>query len=342
VTHHLPSFSTDRPVDPLSLTDQVGSEVQRLIDWHESLGSSRVLCLTGAGLSTESGIPDYRGSNGSYHRGHQPVLHQDYMNSYKQRQRYWGRGLVGWKSFDERQPNVGHAALHELEMLDKIGVTFDDSADYYEDASDYWASSGQRKVTIITQNVDRLHYRAGSKRHVVELHGQSNTVNCMNCGYNKDRKEYHEELTRINSEWLIDVKQRLAAQPTDAQRPDGDTDLDHLGVDYTQFHVTTCPCCQTGIIKPNVVFFGDSIPKSRLQLCRAAVQAADGLLVVGSSLAVHSAMRHVREMAMVNKPIAIVNVGETRAEREGLPVTKIEAPAGPTLSGLVDYYKSKV
>jgi len=301
------------------------------MEWLE--GKQNVLCITGAGLSTESGLADYRGNNGSYHRGHKPMIHDQFMGSEYQRQRYWGRGMVGWRNFDTAQPNDGHYALASLEQNRRIGVTLEDSPDFYPEHSDaYLFSSGQRQVTIITQNVDSLHRRAGST-HVTELHGRTDRLECMTCGHQRDRNGFHAELETLNHAWLQDALQQL--EDTE-QRPDGDALLKNDN--YQDLIVPSCPRCGDGFFKPRVVFFGDTVPKHRVHRCAAAVEAADGILVVGSSLAVYSAYRHVRAAHAQGTPIAILNVGETRAELEGLECLKIEAPAGPTLSLVAKYF----
>lgn len=296
----------------------------KLLEWLDT--KKNVLTLTGAGLSTESGIPDYRGHNGSYHRGHKPMIHDQFMSSHAQRQRYWGRGMVGWRDFDTRQPSAGHYALAELERLGVIGVTFEDNAAYYspDREMDWMASSGDQHMSLITQNVDSLHRKAGSI-HMTELHGRTDQLKCMQCGARRDRVDFHDELEDLNHDWL---QKALAQQDDTTARPDGDAYV--ASDDYSAIVVPPCTKCG-GFLKPDVVFFGDSVPKHRVERCRAAVDAADGLLCVGSSLAVHSAYRFVRHAERNGIPIAILNVGETRAETEGLEILKIEAPAGPTL-----------
>jgi NAD-dependent deacetylase sirtuin 4 len=314
-----PTASDERPPDPNSLLTpaQLQENANLLVDWLQD--KQQVLCLTGAGLSTESGIPDYRGHGGSYHTGHKPMLHAQFMNSSYQRQRYWGRGMVGWRFFHEREPNQGHFALAELERLGKLGVWVQE--DYID----------ERRVSIITQNVDRLHARAGSQ-HLIELHGRTDQLVCMKCNSTHDRGVFHSELEALNADWLREQEEESAPL-----RPDGDANLKADTFEAVQ--VPPCPQCGDGFLKPDVVFFGDSVPKHRVELCRAAVEACDGLLVVGSSLAVHSAFRHVRAASQMGKPICILNVGTTRAEKEGLEhVLKIEAPSGPTLAVVVEQF----
>jgi NAD-dependent deacetylase sirtuin 4 len=320
----------ERPPNPHTLLSQheLQEKVEMLLDWLDN--KKHILTITGAGLSTESGIPDYRGHNGSYHRGHKPMIHDQFMSSHQQRQRYWGRGMVGWRSFDTMQPNVGHYALATLEKLGRIGVTFEDKLEYYskEREMDWMFSSGDQKLSLITQNVDSLHRRAGSV-HITELHGRTNAVKCMKCGARRDRVDFHDELEDLNHEWL---QQALAEQDETTARPDGDAYV--KSDDYSAVVIPPCTQCG-GFMKPDVVFFGDSVPKHRVERCRGAVDVAGGLLCVGSSLAVHSAFRFVRHAHKNGIPIAILNVGETRAETEGLNVVKIEAPVGPTLESTV-------
>lgn len=361
-----------RPPDPLQLLtgDEQEEQIRRLAEWWHN--KDQVLCLTGAGLSTESGIPDYRGNQGSYHRGHKPMVHDQFMKSEYQRKRYWGRGMVGWKSFDQTLPNDGHYALAALEERGLIGVDLEDSAEFYENSTidlEWSFTSGHRRLALVTQNVDGLHRRAGSHQ-LIELHGRTDRVKCMHCGQHRDRKSFHSELESLNQEWL---QAALEATSKDEMRPDGDAALQTDNYD----HIRVPPCTHCGgFVKTDVVFFGDvsgfvlsvgaiefslnnrlckkdgvylfvlteiltfccpqTVPKHRVTQIRAAVEHADGLLVVGSSLAVHSVFRHVREACRRGIPVAILNVGETRAEVEGLNVMKLEAPAGPTLAGVLD------
>ena len=217
--------------------------------------------------------------------------------------------------------------------MGRIGVDFADKPTFYEpeETDEYYFSSGQQQLAILTQNVDSLHQRAGSK-HVVQLHGGNSIVKCMQCGKKQDRNEFHTKLESMNHEWLANAM--LGYEKSSDLRPDGDAVVKEA--DYSHVHVPNCPHCKTGFLKPDVVFFGDTVPKHRVALCQEAVEMADGILVVGSSLAVHSAFRHVRAATMKGTPVAILNVGETRAETENLEhVLKIEAPASDTLERCV-------
>lgn len=235
---------------------------------------------------------------------------------------------------------MGHSALATLEKIGRIGVTLEDRQSFYEpeDEFEYNFGSGLRKLAIVTQNVDSLHQRAGSK-HVVQLHGGGNLVKCMNCGKRQERNEYHSELESANQGWLSEALRGY--EVTSDMRPDGDALVKEM--DYKNVHVPNCPFCKSGFFKPDVVFFGDTVPKHRVKLCEEAVKGADGVLVVGSSLAVHSAYRHVRAASLSGIPIAVVNVGETRAEAEELDhILKVEAPAGDTLALCTEAFQGQV
>lgn len=239
------------------------------------------------------------------------------------------------------QCNKGaHYSLAKLEEMGFIGVTFDDRPTYHNPNSDSmrWAfSDGSQKISIITQNVDGLHRKAGS-RYLTELHGRNDRIKCMNCGSYYCRHEFHSSLENINSKWLNEVEnwnEKLESNAKkDELRPDGDAFVAREV--YDEIHIPPCSDCKHGFYKPDVVFFGDSVPRHRVERCYAAVDQCDGLLCIGSSLAVHSAYRFVQQAAKVGTPIAILNVGETRAEVNGLDLLKIEAPASQTLVALVD------
>lgn len=329
----------ERPPDPSTFesdADYMEECVQKLFHWIENDGKRNILCVTGAGLSTDSGLPDYRGHGGSYHNGHKPMIHDQFMNSASMRQRYWGRAMVGWRKFASAAPNPGHKALAELERMGKIGVDYEDSFEFYDDNNDDWyLSTGSRRLSIITQNVDALHKKAGS-RHVTELHGRSDRLVCMNCGSFSSRHDFHDQLELQNEAWMNHLETHNVNGDQKAMRPDGDGDIQLDAYDH--IIVPSCQKCGVGILKPHVVFFGDSVPKHRVKRCQSAVEAADGLLCIGSSLAVHSAYRMVHAANSHGIPIAILNVGETRAEVNGLHVTKIDAPAGTILSSIVNHY----
>ncbi|WP_223160891.1 NAD-dependent protein deacetylase [Salinicola aestuarinus] len=255
----------------------------------------KLFVLTGAGVSTDCGIPDYRDARGDWKRP-PPVSHQKFMGSLEVRKRYWARSLVGFRALASAHPGQAHRALATLEREGRI-------------------------TRLVTQNVDGLHQRAGSRR-VTDLHGQADTVKCMSCGATMMRHALHDELARRNPAWLA-----LSAEVG----PDGDADLD--GYDFSTFEVPACQRCRSGILKPDVVFFGDNVPKPRAALAFAALDAADAMLVVGSSLMVYSGFRFARHAARAGQPIACVNLGATRAD--DLFTLKVAAPVAPTLDALV-------
>ncbi|WGL18102.1 NAD-dependent protein deacetylase [Microbulbifer bruguierae] len=234
----------------------------------------RLTVLTGAGVSTDSGIPDYRDHNGQWKRK-PPVDHREFMASAATRQRYWGRALIGWPVIRNSAPNPAHFHLAELERRGHINL-------------------------LITQNVDRLHQRAGSTR-VVDLHGRADEIRCMGCDYRVMRQLVHDRSYDLNPTFR---------HYTAETAPDGDADLE---VDFSNFQVADCPVCH-GILKPDVVFFGDNVPKARLEQSLAALRDSDALLVVGSSLMVYSGFRFCRIAKEWNKPQASLTLGRTRAD----------------------------
>ncbi|GAA4116041.1 NAD-dependent protein deacetylase [Nocardioides fonticola] len=233
-----------------------------------------LVVLTGAGLSTDSGIPDYRGPGAPTRM---PMTYQEFVGSHEARQHYWARSHVGWSRMGRAEPNRGHLAVAALD------------ADL-----------------VITQNVDGLHERAGTPR-LVALHGRIADVVCLACGTVSPRADLQERLGDLNPDWLA---RHVAA----AVRPDGDVDLS--AEDTSTFVVPACAC--GGVLKPDVVFFGETVPLDRVTPCLAAVDAlaeTDGaLLVVGSSLAVMSGLRFVRRAAKAGVPVVIANRGQTRGD----------------------------
>jgi NAD-dependent SIR2 family protein deacetylase len=254
----------------------------------------RLAVLTGAGVSTDSGIPDYRDVSGAW-KCSPPMQHQQFMTSHAARQRYWARALIGFRTLHRARPGPAHRALARLEALELV-------------------------AGVITQNVDGLHQKAGSRR-VIDLHGRAERVRCMHCGARRMRHDLHAELAECNPRWLAGEA---------GARPDGDADLE---ADFSDFHVPDCRRCGHGIYKPDVVFFGDSVPRERVASARALVEASDALLVVGSSLMVFSGYRFARQAAQAGKPVACLNLGRTRAD--ALYALKVEAPVGDALTALV-------
>lgn len=255
----------------------------------------RLFVITGAGCSTESGIPDYRDANGDWKRP-SPVTYQAFMGEEATRRRYWARSLVGWRTIGQAHPGPAHVALARLEAQGRIGL-------------------------LLTQNVDGLHQAGGSQR-VVDLHGRIDTVRCMACGHRSPRAALQERLLALNPGW--------AALEASAA-PDGDADLD--GRDFSGFEVPTCPLCG-GLLKPDVVFFGESVPPERVAAAREALAAADAVLVAGSSLMVYSGFRFVQAAATAGQAVAAVNLGRTRADE--LLTLKAALPVGAALSALAE------
>ncbi len=254
----------------------------------------RLLVLTGAGLSTASGIPDYRDASGAWKR-QQPVQYNDFVSSAGVRRRYWGRSLIGWRHMHRARPNGAHRALVALERL-------------------------ERTEQLVTQNVDRLHQQAGS-RAVIDLHGRIDRVICLDCGQHVSRAAFQGRLSALNPGWEHHSADRA---------PDGDADLQQA--DFSAFQVPACRRCG-GVMKPDVVFFGEAVPKTRSAAAMTHLAAADALLVVGSSLMVFSGYRFAREAARQGKPIAAINLGMTRADE--LLALKVAAPCDQVLPAAV-------
>ncbi len=252
-----------------------------------------VVALTGAGLSTESGIPDYR-SPEALARPRRPIQGPEFVRSEAVRRRYWARSMVGWERMGLAEPNVGHRAIAALE---RAGVI----------------------AHVITQNVDRLHRKAGSRR-VTELHGALAEVGCLACRVVEDRDAFQARLLAANPGWTS----------SDVQiAPDGDADL---AADLVErFAVPACAHCG-GVLKPRVVFFGDNVARPVVDEAFAATDAARLLLVVGSSLAVYSGYRFLRRAVERGIPVAIVNRGPVRGEEHA--TLKIEASTGSTLDAV--------
>ena len=244
--------------------------LQQFIETHP-----RLFVLTGAGCSTDSGIPDYRDREGEWKRA-PPVTFQAFMREPATRQRYWARSLVGWPHFGRALPNTAHHALAQLELRGQVEL-------------------------LVTQNVDRLHQHAGNRR-VVDLHGRLDEVRCMACDWRLSRNDLQQQLIERNPEWR---------QLNASVAPDGDAELE--GQDFSRFVVPVCPRCG-GIVKPDVVFFGEGVPRERVDAATQAWQAADAVLVVGSSLMVYSGYRFVQAAARAGKPVAALGLGRTRAD----------------------------
>lgn len=273
---------------PVQTSDAI--TLERFIKEH-----NKILVLTGAGISTESGIPDYRSADvGLYARSkNRPVIYQQFIKSPEVRVRYWARNYLGWPRFSSMAPNYAHTFLKNLEDKNKI-------------------------IHIITQNVDNLHTKAGSK-NVLELHGTSYVIHCLECDYTIDRHKFQDVLSSLNPQ--VSIKELYSV------RPDGDVELtpEEIG----GFKVPKCPKCEGNLLIPRIVFFGDNIPKKRVQRVNDFVEGCDSLLVMGSSLFVYSGYRIVLETKSANKPVAVVNIGPTRAD--DCVDIKIEAKFGEIL-----------
>ncbi len=261
------------------------------------LRGRRVVALTGAGLSTDSGIPDYRGP-GSVPRS--PMTYQEFVSGAEAQQRYWARSHIGWSRMRRAEPNEGHRALARLEQAGTL-------------------------AGLITQNVDGLHQAAGSER-VVDLHGRLADVVCLRCGEISSRAHLHERLLELNP-GFHEVGAAHDQSPTSA--PDGDADVTDVG----QFLLASCLVCH-GPLKPDVVFFGENVPRHRVQRCYDLVDSADVLLVAGTSLTVQSGLRFVRRAAREGIPVVLVNRGATRGDE--LVDVRIDAGCSPTLGALAE------
>ena len=271
--------------------EPLGAAVLYSIEYaREKLAGKSVIALTGAGISTDSGIPDYRGQG---RVARHPMTFDTFMGSRAAQIRYWARSYVGWSRIADAKPNGGHFALAAAERLGQVSH-------------------------VITQNVDALHQAAGSKQ-VVDLHGRLDTVRCMKCGAPMTRVHMDELLQQLNPNIEKDANHEFT--------PDGDAEIEAAA----DFRIPACPICE-GVLKPDVVFFGESVPQSRVEFAMARLDEADALLVAGTSLTVNSGLRFARRAARAGKPIVIVNIGETKGDE--LATAKIEANTSLVLERL--------
>lgn len=268
------------------------SALEELRQW---LLRARAVCvLTGAGCSTGSGIPDYRDDGGNWkHR--RPVQFADFLASDETRRRYWARSMAGWARIAQATPNAAHLALAQLEAKGQV-------------------------ASLITQNVDGLHQRAGSRR-VIDLHGRLDTVRCLDCAARLPREAFQRQLEALNPGWRGSVSRHT---------PDGDAEL-HTD-DFSRFRIPACTECG-GVMKPDVVFFGEAVPRERVTSARDALESADLLLVVGSSLMVWSGFRFAKRADELGIPVVAINRGRTRAD--ALLALKIEHDCGEALERMV-------
>ena len=260
----------------------------------ELVARGGVVVLSGAGLSTDSGIPDYRGATGSLRR-HTPMTYQTFTRDPRGRHRYWARSFVGWRQIAAASPNDGHRAVARLQAAGLLGG-------------------------LITQNVDGLH-QAGGARDVVELHGGLDRTICLACGDVAGRAELDERLRAANPDFGPRV---------DEVNPDGDAELPDEVLDG--FVMVDCLACGGGPLKPDVVFFGETVPRDRVDHCFDLVERARGLLVLGSSLAVMSGYRFVLRAAKLGIPVGIVTLGPTRGDAKA--DVRVDAPLGVVLPEL--------
>ena len=263
------------------------SALHEFLDRH-----TRLFVLTGAGCSTRSGIPDYRDEAGEWKRK-PPVRHQEFVADPQVRARYWARSMIGWTHMGTAEPNAAHRALAVLQ-------------------------SEGRLACLVTQNVDGLHQKAGS-RDVTDLHGRIDKVVCLSCGELTGRAHLQRRLLAANPQYA-----GLAA----GRAPDGDADLERT--DFSDFSVPGCEACDVGMLKPDVVFFGANVPPDRVKHAMDALDAADAMLIVGSSLMVWSGYRFAVRAAERGLPIAAINRGRTRAD--ALLSVKVEADCAEVLS----------
>jgi NAD-dependent SIR2 family protein deacetylase len=273
--------------------ESTSSALERLI---RRIGQSRrLVALTGAGISTESGIPDYRDERGEWKRK-PPLRYQEFVASEPARRRYWARAMAGFNRVRDASPGRAHRALAALERAGRLGH-------------------------VITQNVDGLHQKAGA-RSVIDLHGRLDHVRCLGCGELSCREEYQSRLRSANASW------RFVAS---SAAPDGDADLEE--VDYAAFEVPGCRSCG-GLLKPDVVFFGESVPRERVEEAFTRLDEADLLLVAGSSLRIWSGYRFVKRAADRGIEVVAVNLGATRADAQ--LALKVREDAGAALEKLAE------
>jgi NAD-dependent SIR2 family protein deacetylase len=279
----------------------VGSDDAGILQLTDLVRRGRVVVLSGAGLSTESGIPDYRGPDGT--RRVTPMQYTEFTGSSEARQRYWARSYIGWQRFTRAEPNAGHRAVADLQR-------------------------GELLDGIVTQNVDGLHQAAGAV-DVVELHGSLDRVVCLTCGDRSGRTGLHERLAEANP-GFVDLVMGVAADGSRVSsqiRPDGDIVLDDAVT--SRFHLPVCLVCGADTLKPDVVFFGESVPKPTVERCFDLVDGAGSLLVLGSSLAVMSGYRFVRRAARNGTPVAIVTASASRGDPEA--TLRLHTRLGATL-----------
>ncbi len=298
--------------------------ISALMSFFRSSPSGRILVISGAGVSTKSGIPDYRSPGRPLYK---PLQHVDFIQKESVRRRYWARSFVGYSLMAEAKPNAAHISLAHLENLGLIDCG------------------------LITQNVDRLHQRAGSK-DVLELHGTVMEVECMKCKSLCSRSAVQEKMTRENEKWegLLPSSSRSRAGASEtlgmlpppeppaslarhSSRPDGDVELDALDL-YDPFIVPTCDSCGEAMLRPRVVFHGGNVEVAVAANAKKRAEDCSGVLIVGSTLSTFSAYRLVRDISLKGRPIAILNRGSTRGDEHS--TLRISEDIGEVLSQLVN------
>ncbi|WP_409017958.1 MULTISPECIES: NAD-dependent protein deacetylase [unclassified Caballeronia] len=284
------TLSIDTDASP---TRVEGRHVQQLHEFVER--HPRLFVLSGAGISTESGIPCYRDREGQ-RTGRSPILLKDFLDSDHARRRYWARSLIGWPMVEQARPNAAHHAVRAL-------------------------AARSRVHRLVTQNVDGLHTRAGNP-DVIELHGNIGRVRCLACGEPHTRSAVQRRLETLNPDFVGHTAPAV---------PDGDAQIEDL--DFAAFEVPGCTRCG-GLLKPDVVFFGESVPRPLVEDAARSLEGADAMLVVGSSLMVYSGYRFCEWAAKSGKPIAAINLGKTRAD--ALLALKVEAPCSEALEALIE------
>ena len=281
------------PATSQSISAPCQANKHTLLDWAKR--HTRWLVITGAGCSTQAGIPAYRDREGQWMRA-QPVTYQAFMGNVLVRKRYWARSMLGWPNIAQAQPTQAHLALAQLQRMERIEL-------------------------LVTQNVDGLHTAAGSQQ-CIDLHGRLDTVRCMHCEERLHRQIWQNQLVQANPAW-----QGLEAHSL----PDGDADVEDLP--FEQFVIPACPVCASTLLKPDVVFFGESVPRDRVNLILQTIPKVDGVMVLGSSLMVYSGFRFVEAAAKQGVPIVAVNDGTTRADH--LLEFKVQAEVGEVMQYLV-------
>lgn len=261
---------------------------------------SQLFILTGAGVSTDSGIPSYRDKSAEW-KAPTPIQGPEFVHSTRVRKRYWTRSLVGWKHFGSAKPNTAHKSLATLESMGYV-------------------------QHLVTQNVDGLHQRAGSQS-VTDLHGRLDSVICLDCGQHFSRHSVQLKLEALNPEFNHIDARRLS---------DGDADVEN--VDFDSLKLVDCEQCG-GVIKPNVVFYGENVPKDRVDNAMQQLTQSDALLVAGSSLMVYSGYRFCLKAHDLGIPIVAINQGKTRADH--LFEYKSSSNTGATFNTLLDFYAKR-